>query len=56
MKLKSNKQSLDKQNKLTLKITQVDGKSQYISGVVNVFGDDTCSVFRVKNNSYVISI
>lgn len=53
--VKSYSLSVDNQNKLTLKITQGDGKIQHLSGVVNVFTDDTCDVFRIKNSSYVIS-
>lgn len=52
--VKSYSLSVDSQNKLTLKITQGDGKIQHLSGVVNAFGDSTCSVFKVDNCSYVI--
>lgn len=46
--------SVNEKNKLTLKITQGNGKIQSYSGVVNAFSDATCSVFKVDNCSYVI--
>lgn len=46
--------SVDEQNKLNLKITQADGKVLHLSGVVSYFSDSTCSVFKVRGNSYVI--
>lgn len=52
--VKSYSLSVDNQNKLTLKITQGNGKIQHLSGVVSAFGDATCSVFKVDNCSYVI--
>lgn len=47
--------SLDEQRKPMLKIQRSDNKILELSGVVSVFSDSTCSVFRVNNNSYVIS-
>lgn len=52
--VKSYSLSVDNQNKLTLKITQGNGKIQSYSGVVSAFGDATCNVFRVDSCSYVI--
>lgn len=46
--------SIDEQNKLTLKITRSDNKILSYSGVVSCFSDSTCSVFKVRGNSYVI--
>jgi D-Tyr-tRNAtyr deacylase len=46
--------SVNNQNKLNLKITQADGKVLHLSGVVSCFSDSTCSVFKVRGNSYII--
>lgn len=52
--VKSYSLSVDNQNKLTLKITQGNGKIQSYSGVVSAFSDATCSVFKVDSYSFVI--
>lgn len=52
--VKSYSLSVNEKNKLTLKITQGNGKIQSFSGVVSAFGDATCSVFKVNNCSFVI--
>lgn len=46
--------SVNNQNKLNLKITQADGKVLHLSGVVSVFGDNTCNVFKIHGCSYII--
>ena len=46
--------SVDEQNKLTLKITRSDNKILSYSGVVSVFGDNTCNVFKIHGCSYII--
>lgn len=46
--------SVNNQNKLNLKITQADGKVLHLSVVVSCFSDSTCSVFKVRGNSYII--
>ena len=46
--------SVNNQNKLNLKITQADGKVLHLAGVVSCFSDSTCSVFKVRGNSYII--
>ena len=53
-KVKNYSLSVDEQNKLTLKITRSDNKILSYSGVVSCFSDSSCSVFKVKSNSYVI--
>lgn len=53
--VKSYSLSVDNQNKLTLKIIQGDGKIQLLSGVVSIYGDATCVVFRIEGSSYIIS-
>lgn len=52
--VKSYSLSVNEKNKLTLKITQGNGKIQSFSGVVSAFGDATCNVFKVDNCSFVI--
>ena len=46
--------SVDEQNRLTLKITRSDNKILSYSGVVSVFGDNTCNVFKIHGCSYII--
>ena len=46
--------SVDEQNKLTLKITRSDNKILSSSGVVSVFGDNNCNVFKSHGCSYII--
>lgn len=52
--IKSYSLSVNEKNKLTLKITQGNGKIQSFSGVVSTFSDATCSVFKVDSYSFVI--
>lgn len=52
--VKSYSLSVNEKNKLTLKITQGNGKIQSYSGVVSAFSDTTCSVFKVDSYSFVI--
>lgn len=46
--------SVNEQNKLTLKITRSDNKILSYSGVVSMFGDNTCNVFKIHGCSYII--